>query len=169
MAVTISVVLTYLIVKYMPYFKRQDQSDKQVTILLPEKRAFFIRRSDDDVNHSIGDRMNLVSKGTFLPVENAWITGQSKVDISHSTVEKKTRLFVKDTDLPAGNCLIIRPSHVNLNQRTVDNNPITIDAAKKLSVWRFLKRRRVLKRNILRKSILNLLLKTSLMNRQGTE
>lgn len=131
MAVTLSVILTYLIVQYMAYFKRRDQFEKQV--MLPAENALFIRRSE--------------------------------MDVSQGFVGSNTKPLVKRV-LPAGNSLFIRPSNGDLYHGTVDKKtkPISIEEAKKLSVWRFLKRRRSFKRNILRKSIVNLLLKSSLKN-----
>lgn len=124
MAVTLSVILTYLIVQYMPI--KSHQCDKQVAIILPAGNALFIRPSDEEISYIVTNKMTPIARGT---AHNALIIRNSEVDICHDTFVKKTK-------------------------------SIATNAPKKPSVWRFLKRRRSMRRNILRKSIVNLLLKT---------
>lgn len=120
----------------------------------PTKKALFIRRSDEDVSHTVKYKVNPIAKGTVLPAKNALIIRRNEVDVSRNAVEKKTKPMIKGTVLPAGNSLIIGSNDEDVHG-TVDKKtkPIAIDVAKRPSVWRFLQRRWFFKSNTLRKSL----------------
>lgn len=80
----------------------------------------------------------------------------------HGTDKRKRKPIAKRTILPAQKGLIIRPSDVNVSRGIEKKTkPIATDATKNLSVWKYLKTRRLFKRKYLRKSILNLFMKAN--------
>lgn len=161
MAVTLTVILTYLIIKYTPYFKRLDQYNNQVKIVLPAEKTLLVKQSDED-SHSVKNKTNPIAKDTVSATENAFKVKLSKAGVSQGSIGNKTKPIVKGNVSPADNLSIIRPSDSDFSIGSYRNRKwklVASDATKKLSVWRFLKRRRFFKRNTLRKSILNLILK----------
>lgn len=159
MAVSLTVILTYLITEYTLYFKRLDKYNKHVKIVLPAQKSFFIQQSDEDIYSIVKNKTNPIAKDTVSASENAFEIKLSKEGVSQGSIRNKIKPILKETVLPADNFLIIRPSDSDFSYRNRKSKPVASDAAKKPSVWRFLKGRRLFKRNTFRKSFLNLILK----------
>lgn len=167
MAVTLAVILTYLITEYMSHFKRQNKHNEQYSISLPANKALFIRNSDQDVNYIITTK-NPITKGTVVANENTLIILVNDADVSHITGENKTNPIAKDTVLPVKNLLIIKSSDCDdaVGEKT---RQVAIDTAKKLSMFRYLKRRRLFKRNKLGNTFRNVFSKSSLFKNRNSQ
>lgn len=169
MAVTLAVILTYLITEYTSHFKRQNKHNEQYSISLPANKALFIRNSDQDVNYII-TKKNPIAKGTVVANENTLIILVNEADVSNITGENKTNPNAKETVLPVKNLLIIKSSDLDFSNDAVGKNTrqAAIATAKKLSTFRYLKRRRLFKRNKLGNTFRNVFSKSSLFKNRNT-